>query len=366
MPSTRLFFVATGRRPASGALVLLLSVLTTNCGGQSNTPMPEASTGKPQPTPASRERLTKTQGTTPFDNVHCGMRDKAGNLWFGTTGKGAYRYDGKGFTNLTVKDGLSSNRVWSILEDQAGNIWFGTDRGACRYDGKTFTPFVIPELNVPKTGVSSIFQDKAGGMWFGTTDSDVYRYDGKVVTRFLSDAAVLNAKMLTLKDVQQMLEDKTGAIWFASWKNEGACRYDGRTLTDITAREGLSDGMVHSLLQDKAGDIWFGTRNHGLCRYDGKAFKHITGVEGLSDSCVYSILEDKAGVLWFATEKNGVWRYDGKSFTNLTTKDGLGNNSVFCIVEDGEGHLWFGTGDVGLSRYDGRTFAGFSASGSQR
>ena len=282
MPSTRLFFVATGRRPASGALVLLFSVLTTNCGGQSNTPVPVASTGKPQPTPASRERLTKTQGTTPFDNVHCGMRDKIGNLWFGTTSEG------------------------------------------------------------------------------------VYRYDGTVVTRFLSDAAVLNAKMLTLKDAQQTLEDKTGAIWFASWNNEGACRFDGRTLTDITAREGLSDGMVHSLLQDKAGVVWFGTRNHGLCRYDGKAFKHIKGVEGRSDSCVYSILEDKAGVLWFATEKNGVWRYDGKSFTNLTTKDGLGNNSVFCIVEDGEGHLWFGPRDVGLSRYDGRTFTGFSAGGPQR
>ena len=75
MPSTRLFFVATSRRPASGALVLLLSVFTTNSGGQSRRPMPEASTGKSQPTPAIRERLTKTQGTTPFDNVHCGMRD---------------------------------------------------------------------------------------------------------------------------------------------------------------------------------------------------------------------------------------------------------------------------------------------------
>ena len=193
-------------------------------------------------------------------------------------------------------------------------------------------------------------------MWFGTTDRDVYRYDGRVVTRFLSDVMVLNAKMLILKDVQQILEDKTRAIWFASWNNKGAYRYDGRKRTNITSREGLSDGMVHSLLQDKTGDIWFGTRDHGPCRYDGKSFKHVTGIEGLSESCVYSILEDKAGVLWFATEKNGVWRYDGKSFTNLTTKDGLGNNSVFCIVEDGEGHLWFGTRDVGLSRYDGKTF----------
>jgi ligand-binding sensor domain-containing protein len=85
----------------------------------------------------------------------------------------------------------------------------------------------------------------------------------------------------------------------------------------------------------------------------------------LSNSCIYSILEDKAGTLWFATEKNGVWRYDGKSFTNLTTKDGLGHNSVFCIVEDDAGRIWFGTRNVGLCRYDGKMFTEFSGVRSQ-
>lgn len=356
--------MATYSRRRTPAL-LLLSVFTTSCGGQGNAPVTEAGIGEPQPAPASQGRLTKTQGTTPYDNVHCGLRDKAGNLWFGTTGEGVYGYDGKGFTNLTVNNGLSSNRVWTMLEDRAGNIWFGTDGGACRYDGKTFTRFPIPEPSGRKTGVSSIFQDKAGGMWFGTGGSGVYRYDGKVVTRLLSDAVIVNPKMLKLNDVQQMLEDKTGAIWFASWTNEGVCRYDGRTLTNVTSREGLRDGMVHSLLQDKAGGVWIGTREHGLCRYDGKSFKHVTGVEGLSNACVYSMLEDKAGSLWFATEKNGVWRFDGDSFTNLTTKDGLGNDSVFCIVEDDAGRIWFGTRNVGLCRYDGKSFTEFSGSGSQ-
>ena len=37
-------------------------------------------TGESQPAPASQERLTKTQRTSPYDNVHCGLRDKAGNF----------------------------------------------------------------------------------------------------------------------------------------------------------------------------------------------------------------------------------------------------------------------------------------------
>jgi ligand-binding sensor domain-containing protein len=72
--------------------------------------------------------------------VHCGLRDKAGNLRFGTTGDGVWRYDGKSFTNLTTKDGLGNNSVFCIVEDDAGRIWFGTRNvGVCRYDGKMFT-----------------------------------------------------------------------------------------------------------------------------------------------------------------------------------------------------------------------------------
>ena len=44
-----------------------------------------------------------------------------------------------------------------------------------------------------------------------------------------------NPKRLKLNGVQQMIEDRTGAIWFASWTNEGACRLDGRTLINVTA-----------------------------------------------------------------------------------------------------------------------------------
>jgi ligand-binding sensor domain-containing protein len=87
-------------------------------------------------------KLVKTQHSNQADNVHCGIQDKNGNLWFGTTGDGVYRFDGKLFTNYTTKDGLSSNAIWSILEDKEGNIWFGTRRtGLYKFDGNTFTSF---------------------------------------------------------------------------------------------------------------------------------------------------------------------------------------------------------------------------------
>src|SRR3954471_19604323 len=69
---------------------------------------------------------------------HGAIRDKAGNLWFATTGKGVYRYDAasKVLSNLTEEDGLCSNNVSSIVEDKAGNLWFNSEHGVCRYDAR--------------------------------------------------------------------------------------------------------------------------------------------------------------------------------------------------------------------------------------
>src|ERR1700728_3655368 len=81
-------------------------------------------------------KLTRTQGSSRYGEVRCGVLDKFGNLWFGTTGEGAYQYDGQAFTQFTVQDGLNSNTVWSIIQDKNGIVWFGTDSGLSQWDGK--------------------------------------------------------------------------------------------------------------------------------------------------------------------------------------------------------------------------------------
>jgi ligand-binding sensor domain-containing protein len=68
-------------------------------------------------------KLIKTQGSQKSDNVNSSLQDKAGNLWFGTTSEGLYKYDGKAFTQFTVTNGLISNKVSCILEDKDGKIW---------------------------------------------------------------------------------------------------------------------------------------------------------------------------------------------------------------------------------------------------
>ncbi len=112
--------------------------------------------------------------------------------------------------------------------------------------------------------------------------------------------------------------------------------------------QGLKHDVIGCMLQDKSGNLWFGT-DAGVSKYDGKSFTHFTEKEGLSNNTVWSILEDKSGNLWFGTNGGGVSKYDGKSFTHFTEKEGLSNNTVVSMLEDKSGNLWFGT-RFGLSK----------------
>jgi hypothetical protein len=47
-------------------------------------------------------------------------------------------------------------------------------------------------------------------------------------------------------------------------------RYDGKTFKNFSTKDGLSHYGVWSLLEDKAGNIWVGTRNTAYADLMGK------------------------------------------------------------------------------------------------
>jgi ligand-binding sensor domain-containing protein len=342
---------------------LLILIFFNSCNGQVKTKSTDDLKNTDTIT-IGTPKLLKTQGSGVGGNVHCSLKDKQGNLWFGTTGEGVYCYDGKLFTHFTI--GLSANSVGSILEDHSGNIWFGTDDGLFKFDGKEIVPVPFDKINSRVT-IMSMIQSKNGTLWLGT-NKGVYTYKEKVFSAFLNNESIINSDSLHLKNIESILEDKNGNIWFGSYVSEGICFFDGKTLTRLKPNVTLKHfGYVRvlSIMEDNAGNLWFGTGD-GAFRFDGKELTNIGKKEGIN--WVYSIVEDKNGNLWFSTESitgqidytGGVWRFDGKSFTQFTTKEGLVHNGVFSIVEDNDGNLWFGTRNTGLSKYDGENFTTFS------
>jgi len=94
--------------------------------------------------------------------------DRNQNVWFGTWGGGASRFNGKDdWSSLTTADGLAGNIVYSIAQEEDGTMWFGTNRGATRFDGQTWTTFDTHD-GLIGTNVFAIEIDQNNDVWLGT------------------------------------------------------------------------------------------------------------------------------------------------------------------------------------------------------
>lgn len=350
----------------------------------------------------SNPKLVIPTGTAQYTFIRQGMQDKSGNMWFATSGAGVYRYDGKGFVNFTMKDGLNSNIVQCIMEDFTGNIWVGTKDGVCRFDGKKFTDFALPWTRTPITSpffrqaapqkgclppqnktILSMFQDKMGNIWFGTQDEGVFQYNGKTFNQFLQNEGPLSSDGFHHVAIYTIYQEKSGNIWF------GQYRYDGKTFKDFpvlgTKTTGQDEDLItssykdilenksifstaSSVLEDKNGILWMRhPHRYGISRYDGKSITRLTSQEGFCDNIIRAMVADKQGNIWIGSirkdargiKEGCITIYDGKSFRAFSTEK-LSNSAIECLFVDKDNNIWIGTREVGLYRYDGKTLTAFT------
>lgn len=357
--------------------LLLVLIFLTSCKGQIKTESPIDKPSELKASLTGKAKLTRTQSLSEYQNVECGLQDKQGNIWFGTTGEGVYKYDGELFTQFTMKDGLSSNCIWSILEDNAGNIWFGTSEGICRTKGDEIIRIEINYLIRPvitdnsyyndwctKNSVWSMLQDKSGKLWFGTGDG-VYCFNGISFSRFLANDGVINKDSLHLKVVADIIEDENGIMWFLSGilpGSEGICRYDGKKIERFKPRD---YGWNRYGFINKAGNLIVATRNYGIWTFDGKSFVDYYHPRDLIKSSISYILEDKSGNFWISADYGkeqgdtlgGLW-YSSNPAKKPFTK--IFNKEVFFIMEDIDRNIWFSTRNMGLYRFDRKTITQYS------
>ncbi len=173
---------------------------------------------------------------------------------------------------------------------------------------------------------------------------------------------------LALSAVGCEIQDRDGNLWFGT-QGGGLSKYDGKSFTTYTSANGLANNSVQCIMQDRAGDYWFATQGGGVSRYDGKRFKNYGKREGLAANIVWDIIQDRSGNIWFGTYGGGVCEYSGKTLPNgdpvfrtYTTANGLAGNDVHSIMQDRLGNMWFGTDGNGISRYDGKAFTNYDTS----
>jgi sugar lactone lactonase YvrE len=206
---------------------------------------------------------------------------------------------------------------------------------------------------VPMSMVRNVKQARNGNILIASY-LGVFRYDGTSFTNLSRE--ISSPRFSSFWDV---LEDRKGNLWFGT-RDSGVYFYNGKSFQHFTTKDGLGSNSALHIYEDKAGNIWFGTGG-GASRYDGKSFRNFTTKDGLPNNDINTIMEDRSGKIWFGTRGQTCF-YDGKTFTVLQNKDGKAFNNVWSIIEDRKGSIWIG--DVaGLWRYDGSNITKVSQRG---
>ncbi len=142
----------------------------------------------------------------------------------------------------------------------------------------------------------------------------------------------------------------------AAWAGVGSATETVR-FEHLTTGDGLSQGHITSIAQDRQGFIWFGTQD-GLHRYDGhelKVFKHDPrDSSSLADSYILDLMVDAQGQLWVATNNGGLHRANPElgSFERIDygegSASGLGSGTINALSAGADGTLWVSSKGGGL------------------
>lgn len=134
----------------------------------------------------------------------------------------------------------------------------------------------------------------------------------------------------------------------------------------VDSETGLSQSNVKSIVQDKYGFVWFGTKN-GLNRYDGKQVIQLRVFDKelkCGNQNISALYEDNEGILWIGTD-NGVYLYNPveERFTFIDEKASNGKEMrgwVSCITQEENGNVWIVIPSDGIFCYSKGTLHGYT------
>ncbi|HMW31839.1 MAG TPA: two-component regulator propeller domain-containing protein [bacterium] len=207
-----------------------------------------------------------------FRNIRDMLKDREGHLWIGTINSiGLIKPDGSHRT-FTMQDGLLTTSILCLYEDIYGNVWAGTDGGgAARYDrNKGFFRVLTMKDGLSSDIVFAIHCDRDSVYWFAT-QSGITRYDPRATD--LPFASLTVRQGLPADAAFEILEDNHGYIWLGG--AEGIFRISKKDFEDVARGKtnqltpllfGRPDGMKTSQTTPSGrahktsdGKLWFPT-----------------------------------------------------------------------------------------------------------
>jgi ligand-binding sensor domain-containing protein len=254
------------------------------------------------------------------------QEDQNGKIWIGTA-KGVSVYDQGTLTNYFT----NTNEPKYEWNKTNGDLWFyaGEKDGINRFDGINMNYLIFPKpqnINPDNSyGVTDISESKDGKIWIATYTA-LFNYDGKLVNIF--DAEKLNLKSNELLHIRSVLADSKGRIWIGN-NGIGVLLMEGKSIINFSEKNNLilptstvrgdksKPGTlehVFAIEEDAEGNIWFGDRDTGVWKYDGKTLTNYSISDKLSNPMIWTIYKDNKNNLLFGMADGNIFKFNGQAF----------------------------------------------------
>jgi len=271
-----------------------------------------------------------------------------GSLLAATAGGGLLRIHGEEVTRYTMRDGLPSDRIWTIEDDGNGGFWVATHGGGVVgwRDGRV-TQHISTREGLPNDVARALLIDPDGTLWIGTDGGGLVAWRNGAILR-----TVTTRDGLPNDFVRTLRRDRDGSLWIGT--DGGLARWRGGRAEAMGVAEGLPSPGIRSMIEDREGSLWIGTTS-GLVRMRDTRVLPYTRKEGLPADAVRAILQMRDGRIWAGTEGGGLCRMIPGPIECHAKADGLPHDTVYALTESHDGSLWVGTDGGGVVRYrDGK------------
>jgi ligand-binding sensor domain-containing protein/signal transduction histidine kinase len=249
-------------------------------------------------------------------------------------------------------DDQTNQLVRAMIEDPDGNLWSGTTEGYIYIYDRENDSFIREFKGSVQSGaqINLFYIDHEGDLWIGTNHGLYwYQPDRDMFHHFVSDP--LNPDSLSHDRIDAIQEDEAGNLWIGT--RDGLNHFDKEKLLFskiiFSAQDDGStiDNAILAILPDSEGGLWLGSRSGGLHHYQVPTgeLTHYRNPEGITDGMIFSILQDRQRNLWISTQR-GLSKFnpDQGLFTNYSYEDGLPSNefNLGASFQSEQGEIFLG------------------------